>query len=591
MKSNKKIQINIEKIVIKELFSNFWLRVPNYQRPYVWGKDEIFELIDDINNARKDNLESDYFLGSMVLFKTFKDQDGVQFDENELIDGQQRLTTLMLMLACIRDKALDNKLKMTCHEMLFPEKNEFKHTPDRNRIIYETRDEIDDFINDFIKHGSTFKLIKKVNDADSTSKRLKNNNNLSIINMKYAIQTIHNCFDDTKLFIDYDNFTKFVIYLLNKVLLIYVSVEDLDDAFRIFTIINDRGIPLSNSDILKSKNLCKVTNDSERMKWAKYWEEAEEEMGRDDFDRLLSMVRTIYIKDRKYQRSLIKDFDERIYGANPPLLEIGVPTFEVLKAYKNAFDTTILLYMQGSKGKLYSLYSNRVNIMRKGFTFTDWIPPVLVWYRKFNTEKLYNFISSIDNKFSADWILQCTPSQRFNYMNRVIKAIEKAVTSDEVLDNKELFDVNCKELLKKLDDNIYDEHFAKYILLRLEYLKADHNIRLNLPDKLIIERILPKDPIKNSEWLRDFTNEQQKLWLNRLGNLILLTRNRKTGVQTLNFAEKQKKYFENYVENLPNSQSVLELKKFTLAEIKFRQATLVKQLGESYGCYDFISVY
>jgi hypothetical protein len=126
MSSSKKGQIESAKIVIGEVFSRFWFRIPDYQRAYVWGKDEISELIDDVNYASEHNPEGQYFLGSMVLRKATRTTDGVSFEEYELLDGQQRLTTLMLMLACIRDRVTDAKLKGACREMLYQEENKWK---------------------------------------------------------------------------------------------------------------------------------------------------------------------------------------------------------------------------------------------------------------------------------------------------------------------------------------------------------------------------------------------------------------------------------------------------------------------------------
>ena len=81
MSSSKKGQIESAKIVIGEVFSRFWFRIPDYQRAYVWGKDEISELIDDVNYASEHNPEGQYFLGSMVLRKATRTADGVSFEE------------------------------------------------------------------------------------------------------------------------------------------------------------------------------------------------------------------------------------------------------------------------------------------------------------------------------------------------------------------------------------------------------------------------------------------------------------------------------------------------------------------------------
>jgi hypothetical protein len=571
MSSSKKGQIESAKIVIGEVFSCFWFRIPDYQRAYVWGKDEISELIDDVNYASEHNPEGQYFLGSMVLRKATRTTDGVSFEEYELLDGQQRLTTLMLMLACIRDRVTDAKLKGACREMLYQEENKWKKIPGRNRIVYDIRDNVGAFIERYIKA-----------DDGSLSTDLPGiaaSKNLSLGNMAAGMQTIHASFHDAERFPSPGDFDRFVGFLLNNALFIYVSTEDLDDAFRLFTILNDRGIPLSNSDILKAKNLGAITGEKDRGKWAEYWEEVEGEMGRDEFDRFLSLVRTIYVKD-KAREGLLKEFDERIYGSKPPLLALGSDTFEAVKAYKDAYDEAI--QFDDLPATLGNAYRNRINVMRRGLPSTDWIPPVLAWYRKFKAQKLLDLIERIDNKFSADWIVQLTPTQRISNMNDVLKAIDAAKVPDDVLASK-VFDFDGKQLATLLDGAIYGRRFAKYVLLRLEYLLASHAAPLNLPDEISVEHILPQTPGKTSQWIKDFKEEQREAWLHRLGNLMLLSRRKNTSLGNLDFADKRVRYFEDRVESLPNSQRLLATTTFALTDLEFRHKDLLERLAGSYG--------
>ena len=217
MSSSKKGQIESAKIVIGEVFSRFWFRIPDYQRAYVWGKDEISELIDDVNYASEHNPEGQYFLGSMVLRKATRTTDGVSFEEYELLDGQQRLTTLMLMLACIRDRVTDDKLKAACREMLFQEENKWKKIPGRNRIVYDIRDNVGTFIESYIKTDGGSHSPDLVGIAASK--------NLSLSNMAAGLQTIHASIDDTTRFPSEADFDRFVGYLLNNALFIYQAAE------------------------------------------------------------------------------------------------------------------------------------------------------------------------------------------------------------------------------------------------------------------------------------------------------------------------------------------------------------------------------
>lgn len=309
MNNHKKGQIESAKVVVREVFSNFWFSIPAYQRSYVWGKDEISELIDDVNYASQHSPDGQYFLGSMVLQKDSVDEHAggqqVTYDVHHLLDGQQRLTTLFLMTAVIRDLTGEEKLRKKCCEMLFQEENSWDNTPGRNRIVYQIRDNVGEFIKHFVKPDGGTLLADELGAYERE-------NNLSLSNMARAIRFMRERFMGWQP----EEFGRFTKYLFNNALFIYVATEDLDDAFRLFTILNDRGIPLSNSDILKARNLGEVKDPKENAKWAAFWEDIEGELGRDEFDRFLSFVRTIYVKD-KAREGLLKEFDEHILPQNP----------------------------------------------------------------------------------------------------------------------------------------------------------------------------------------------------------------------------------------------------------------------------------
>src|ERR1017187_8922520 len=99
-----KHEIKSEKILVKDIFSKMWFRIPEYQRPYIWGRDEVNDLLDDLTFAQANKPEQEYFLGSFVFqSKKATDETGQDFLENDLLDGQQRMSTLLMLFACIRD--------------------------------------------------------------------------------------------------------------------------------------------------------------------------------------------------------------------------------------------------------------------------------------------------------------------------------------------------------------------------------------------------------------------------------------------------------------------------------------------------------
>ena len=113
--------IESKKLYIKEIFDR-WYRIPEYQRPYVWGKDQISELLNDLSEAINHNDQGQYFLGSMVLQNKNQSNDSLNYLEYDVLDGQQRLTTLFLLIAVIRDLTQDNDCLETCESIIFQKK-------------------------------------------------------------------------------------------------------------------------------------------------------------------------------------------------------------------------------------------------------------------------------------------------------------------------------------------------------------------------------------------------------------------------------------------------------------------------------------
>ena len=246
--------IEADKQILQKIFSqDFWFVIPEYQRPYVWQKDNIEELIEDLYYAFEHKEDNEYFLGSLVL----KNTNNQNFTEYEVLDGQQRLTTFFMMIAVLRDLLEDEDYKSTMREMIYQKENKLKKIPSRNRITYYIRDNVESFISEFIiSDNGTLKKDELLHRAES--------DNISISNMANGILIINNLLSQK------ENLEEFVVFLLNKALFIYVSTDNTEDAFRLFTILNDRGIPLTSADILKSTNIGQIQKE-ELKKYSKIY--------------------------------------------------------------------------------------------------------------------------------------------------------------------------------------------------------------------------------------------------------------------------------------------------------------------------------
>lgn len=591
MNTDKK-QIKSGKIYISNVFGNYdnsqmWYRIPEYQRPYVWGEEQIISLLEDVSSAQVVTPDNEYFLGSIVFHS--KNSSDNKYVDNELLDGQQRLTTLYLLMAVIRDLTDNEDLKNTCIEAIYQKENRFKNIPERMRIAFDIRDDVQDF---------SELIIKPLNGTNDTSKIesfIKESNDLSINNMANAILFIKKWFSKN----NHVNIEEFSTYLLTKVLLIYVSSQELDDAFRLFTVLNDRGIKLRNSDILKVENLKFVQDDNLRKKYAKQWEEIEGEL-KEDFDQFLSYLRTILVKE-KARLSLLKEFETNIYNpkeynretkiSSPktPLLKKGKETFEFINKYKKHYD----FLFNNSNNSLNNDFSfeNLLVILQDKSISDIWIPPLLLFRECFGDNSIHDFLIKLDNKYSADMIAGETPNTRIEEMSKIINEIEKIKNDSTILENDKVntllksnvFEFDKASFLRTLDEsNIYGRKFAKYILLKLDYLNSSNSQKWNSPSQISIEHILPQNPKINSQWHIDFNDLERSCWTNRLGNLVLISRIKNTSLGNLDYIDKKRKYFDTKMDMFPNSLKIIQNNVWDLNTLITNHNRVLNQLKTYY---------
>lgn len=548
-----KNEIKSEKILVGKIFSDMWFRIPEYQRPYVWGDDQVSDLLEDISYAMTEKPEAEYFLGSFVFRPHKKSSDGIEFTENDLLDGQQRITTLLLLFAVLRDRVETEAASEECQKCIYQACNSLRRIPERARITFEVRGKTQEFIDQIAKTTGFTKNMGKMHDLQSRE------TDVSIKNMARAIINIHRFFEIQNKQVNPD---KFLDFLLNYVLLIFVSTENLEDAFRLFTILNDRGVPLRNSDILKAMNLGAIASEQDKKKYAMLWEATEGELA-EDFDRFLSYIRTILVKE-KARLTLLQEFEDKIYDPKEkeqatgvkkqPLLTKGKETFDFIKRYLEH-------YKQITSGNNHHLtndfkFDNLIKLMFYGLPSTDWVPPLLKYYDRFGEAELYSFLKLLDNKFSADWIIQLTPTSRIDAMNNVIKTIETSEDYQTVLQSSSLV-IDETKLLRELDGAIYGRRFARYVLLKMDYLFQNHDQKMHF-ETLSVEHILPQNPSEESQWKKDFTDTERGLWTDKLGNLVLITRKKNTSQGRLDFKEKKSKYFKNSIDTCPNSVQLMQ---------------------------------
>jgi uncharacterized protein with ParB-like and HNH nuclease domain len=234
-------KLNVDQKTIIELLSDKRadFLIPDYQRPYAWNEEQCQTLWDDIflfsfpdNNYEAFDENEEYFLGSIV---TYKNENG----KSEVIDGQQRLTTLMLMLRAFYDK--------------------FANMQDTNSIL--TRDRIEKCIWKTDTFGTADKNTLKIdsevatdNDKEEFLELLRTGivkqgaKSQYVLNYQFFQKKIDNFLQEFPSFFPY-----LPARILGNCILLPIEAESQDTALRIFSTLNDRGLPLSDADIFKAQ--------------------------------------------------------------------------------------------------------------------------------------------------------------------------------------------------------------------------------------------------------------------------------------------------------------------------------------------------
>lgn len=557
------MNIEVNEKAIRTLFSDdFWFNIPSYQRPYVWGKDNITDLLDDIVYAFKYNTQDKYFLGSLVL------QEKTKY-EYDILDGQQRLTTLCIFMAVLRDLAKDDSLKEALQSLLFVKGNKFKGIKDKARLTFEIRSEVEQFFQD---------CIIKENGTNNIDEFMKVNNillnDISIKNMYKAISTIREFIENNEYDINFEQ-EDFFNFIYENLIFAYVCSDTREQAFRLFTILNNRGIPLTTADILKSLNLDKISDEAQRNEYAKKWEELEQKYG-ERFDRFLNFIRTMKLKE-KARKNLLEEFEEKIYKKG--IMTYGKESIDYFRTTSDNYDKLITFDI--NLKELDNHYKNLVTIMKTGFNSEDWIPPLLYFYEKFNTQDLGKFIVLLDNKFMGDWINRETPTKRLENMNKILKAIELAKSSNEVVENQELFEFDRERFFSEINGNIYGQRYCKYLLLKVENYKMDSDMAFISEYKNIsVEHILPQSPKAESLWRKEFTDDEREYWTNKLANLMLITRRKNSQLSNSEFKDKKKRYKEENLTIFPSNNHIyLNIEKWSVSELEKRQLEINRIFG------------
>ena len=544
---------------LSKIFSSeFNYNIPSYQRPYAWTIQETGILFDDLYDFYKnEDKEENYFLGSIVLIK--QDDD----PKSDVIDGQQRLTTLTILFAIIAHSLSDSDDRDEFKNYINEKGIKSQGIKPKPRLRIRERD--NGFFKDYVQELKIDELTSLNPESQDTEAKANIIRNAQILQQKIK---------DT--FANEADIFAFSSFLVQRCYIVVVSTPSQQSAFRIFSVMNSRGMNLLATDIIKSDVIGKINEDN-RDDYTDKWEEIETQLGRDDFNDLFGYIRMIKMKC-KAKKSLQEEFYKYV------LTDINNDTAiefidNVLEPYSDAYNII--------RKAIYTSTENAEkvnNILRwlNRIDNSDWLPPAMVFYCKHKTESdiLLTFFEKLERLASYMRMTSFDINHRIERYARLISNLQDENDDSIYGESIELSASEQNEFISMLNSDIYKMTGIKrnYLILRLDAFLSDGAASYK-SNVLSIEHVLPQTVSPGSEWNKTWTDvDDRSYWLNKIGNLIPLTKRHNSKAQNYDFKTKKEKYFKNTdagVTSYALATDVLNYDEWTPDIVKARQKKLI----------------
>lgn len=537
---------------LNAVFSDTYLfEIPVFQRPYAWTTEQVDDLLDDLLYAMRRDDDEPYFLGSVVLIKG---DDA----KSRVVDGQQRLTTLTMLLCCLRELA-EGELQTALDARIRQQRDILAGTEEVVRLSLRPLDR--KFFYDNVQaDGGIGSLLANTPATDTDSQQRV------FENVKYLHEKL--------VALEPAERRRLAAYALQRCYLVIVSTRDMASAYRIFSVMNDRGLDLSATDILKAEVVGGIRNADEQHSYASKWEDVEQELGRERFGALFAHIRTIYAK-AKQRRSLQEEFREYVLAQHTSEDFIE----RVLDRYDDAYKSVLGL-PHGMIESTPNLDTYLQHLRR--LDNADWIPPAMAFFHKhpYDRDGIAKFIKDLERLAYGMFIRRADINARINRYAEVLRVIDHGNDIWKYDGPLQLSDSEKSAVLDILDGAIYTlPRVPGPLLRRLDSLVAEAGATYDYAT-ISIEHVLPQNTPQESQWRIWFPDDDEReQWTHRLANLVLLSFRKNTRASNWEFERKKDEYFRRRgVSPFALTTQVLAENEWTPAVLERRQRELIGRL-------------
>lgn len=530
-------------------------KVPPHQRNFSWTLDEVKQLWDDFLEAIQED-RPEYFLGTIVV------QDDPENKSRIIIDGQQRLATLTMLLSGIRTVYREH-----ADERADEVYTDYLGVRDRRTRVTEPRLALN-VINEPVFQSM---VIEDPSDPD-LSAAVKNkaaapSNQLVCAAMQYLRSAIRGSSSASKKFETF--LLELEDFIRDRVVMVLMLVRDEADAYLIFETLNDRGLDLSTSDLLKNYILGKAGNRLDAVR--KQWEEMVFLLGSQNETQFLrhywlsryGVIRELHLyKEMKLKfsnQSRVLELMEELRDAADKYTAMSNVDHPFWKGYSNAVRRDL------ESLQLFGLSQFRPLLLAAMDKMTD-----------SHIEKLVRMIVVLSMRFSIIGTLG-TGNIEKAYSDAAIGVRSgKNNTPAKIFSNlKSIYPDDTRFEADFIQRAIGKAKLARYILGEIAAEKQESSILIVTEDekKSTLEHIMPKT--RSQDWLKAAKDEEEYLeYVNRLGNLTLIEREKNRAAANASFPRKKIEAFSK--SDLLLTKELCEYSDWTITEIQTRQASLAK---------------
>ncbi len=546
-----KRQLDSRSIPVEDLFAPpFLFASPAFQRSFSWTADEAERLLNDLKTAAAGAPGDIYFIGAILLVRLPLPGDPVGGSLAEtifsgpertfdIIDGQQRIATLAILLAVMRDllrrHGAPTATGIATTGIATHERLQHALTPKpalAPQPVRATRVRLRGGDGVFLEHATAEAGACLVPPLAPTATEAQER---MIAIRDYFVGELED--------LEPAELERFALFMLENCALVAVVTNTIDRAYQMFTVLNGAGKPLTRNDILKAELIGAIPG-ADRGRATEAWDALAEQLG-GDFEQLFSFVTT------EAGRGSLQILDAvRAQVAATPSGAAGF-VFETLLPAGRIVATILSAQHAGAP------QSARINQALRHLGWLpgqEWVAPLLAFWKRHaaDPEALLMFVSALDRFAYGVRLLALGNDKRAQRMAAVTRAIAAGTPSrgpwlQLQFNRDELRNINfgLRDLHRR------SPHICRLVLQRLEEQMSGRP--LNVGDKtLTVEHILPLKVPPQSAWKTDFPDADARGRLSTcLGNLTLVVKDVNEAASNHDFIRKHAIYFGPKAQPIP----------------------------------------